>query len=241
LRSGIQGAGGACATYRAMQAAAGSTQYTARPAVDCGASRSDSSIHRTIVDMSPIQSKWPNPVYSSFGSHVAAPGNRCTPTIGALFMTVHAEQCAGCALRETCPQFTRLTRRAFSASVVAATIGAAVAVNDGLAASGATSTAGAAERCPQQQAASDETAGTEVIIENFTFSPNTLTVPVGTEVTWENRDDIPHTVTSNDKTTFASTLLDTGDTFSFTFEAAGTFDYFCSVHPMMTAKVVVQG
>ena len=156
-------------------------------------------------------------------------------------MTVRGEKCAGCAFRETCPQFTRLTRRAFSASVVAATIGAAVAVNDSLAAGSAAPIAGAESRCPQQQAASGETASAAVIIENFTFSPDTLTVPVGTQVTWENRDDIPHTVTSDDKTTFASTLLDTGDTFSFTFDAAGTFDYFCSVHPMMTAKVIVQG
>lgn len=156
-------------------------------------------------------------------------------------MTVREEQCAECALRETCPQFTRLTRRAFSAGVVAVTIGAAVAVNDSLAAGNTAPTADAEEFCPQQQAMSEEATTTAVTIENFTFSPDALTVPVGTEVTWENRDDIPHTVTSNDKTTFASSLLDTGDTFSFTFNAAGTFDYFCSVHPMMTAKVIVQG
>ena len=156
-------------------------------------------------------------------------------------MTVHEAQCAGCALRNQCPQPTRLTRRAFSASVVAVTIGAAIAVNDSLAAGSATPTTDTAPVCPQQQAASEAAASPSVVIENFTFSPDTLTVPVGTEVTWENRDDIPHTVTSNDKTTFASTLLDTGDTFSFTFTTAGTFDYFCSVHPMMTAKVIVQG
>jgi plastocyanin len=156
-------------------------------------------------------------------------------------MTVREEQCAQCAIREQCLQVTRLTRRAFSAGVVAATIGAAVAVNDSLAAGNAAPVTSAEAFCPQQQVASAESANSAVIIENFTFSPDTLTVPVGTEVTWENRDDIPHTVTSNDKTTFASSLLDTGDTFTFTFNAAGTFDYFCSVHPMMTAKVIVQG
>lgn len=160
-------------------------------------------------------------------------------------MTVREVQCAGCALRDQCPRGTLLSRRAFSVGVVAATIGAAIAVNDSFAADNAMdmgvdmSSSGAS--CPQQQAASAETATNAVTIENFTFSPDTLTVPVGTEVTWENRDDIPHTVTSNDKTTFASALLDTEDTFSFTFSEAGTFDYFCSVHPMMTAKVIVQG
>ena len=83
-------------------------------------------------------------------------------------------------------------------------------------------------------------AAPQVIIENFTFSPAELTVAVGTEVTWENRDDIPHTVTSEDKTTFASGFLDTGDRFSIRFTTPGTYPYFCSVHPMMTAKVIVQ-
>lgn len=160
-------------------------------------------------------------------------------------MTVREVQCAGCGFREQCSQGMRLTRRAFSASVVAATIGAAIAVNDSLAADDAMPMSMPMTRsetpCTQQQAATDESAGAAVTIENFTFSPDTLTVPVGTEVTWENRDDIPHTVTSDDKTTFASSLLDTGDTFSFTFNEAGTFDYFCSVHPTMTAKVIVQG
>jgi plastocyanin len=135
-----------------------------------------------------------------------------------------------------------LTRRAFSAGVVAAAWGAAIQGNDSLAASDAAGAAptGGRARCPAQPAAGSTASDTEVIIENFTFSPDTLTVPIGTEVTWENRDDIPHTVTSDDKTTFASSLLDTGDHFSFTFNAAGTFDYFCSVHPMMTAKVIVQ-
>src|SRR5690349_12319237 len=102
-------------------------------------------------------------------------------------MTVREEQCAQCAIREQCLQVTRLTRRAFSAGVVAATIGAAVAVNDSLAAGNAAPTTRAEALCPQQQAASAETANTAVIIENFTFSPDTLTVPVGTEMTWENR------------------------------------------------------
>jgi plastocyanin len=80
---------------------------------------------------------------------------------------------------------------------------------------------------------------TEVKIDNFSFGPSDLTVPVGTTVTWTNRDDIPHTVVSTDKV-FKSKVLDTDEKFSFTFSKAGTYPYFCSIHPKMTGKIVVQ-
>jgi plastocyanin len=80
---------------------------------------------------------------------------------------------------------------------------------------------------------------TEVKIDNFSFGPATLTVPVGTSVTWTNRDDIPHTVASTDGV-FKSKVLDTDEKFSFTFSRAGTYPYFCSIHPKMTGKVIVQ-
>ena len=80
----------------------------------------------------------------------------------------------------------------------------------------------------------------EVKIDNFSFSPAALTVAPGTTVKWTNRDDIPHTVVSDDKTTFKSKVLDTDESFSFTFTKPGTYDYFCSIHPKMTAKVIVQ-
>jgi plastocyanin len=80
---------------------------------------------------------------------------------------------------------------------------------------------------------------TEVKIDNFSFGPATLTVPPGTTVTWTNRDDIPHTVVSTEGA-FKSKVLDSDDKFSFTFTKAGTFPYFCSIHPKMTGKVVVQ-
>jgi len=80
---------------------------------------------------------------------------------------------------------------------------------------------------------------TEVRIDNFSFGPAELTVRVGTTVKWTNRDDIPHTVVSTDKV-FKSKVLDTDETFSFTFSAAGTYPYFCSIHPKMTGQVVVQ-
>jgi plastocyanin len=79
----------------------------------------------------------------------------------------------------------------------------------------------------------------EVKIDNFSFGPGTLTVPAGTTVTWTNRDDIPHTVVSTDGV-FKSKVLDTDEKFSFTFSKAGTFPYFCSIHPKMTGKVIVQ-
>ena len=81
----------------------------------------------------------------------------------------------------------------------------------------------------------------EVKIDNFSFGPAALTVPVGTTVTWTNRDDIPHTVVStDDPKIFKSKVLDTDEKFSFTFSKAGTYPYFCSVHPKMTGKVIVQ-
>lgn len=84
-------------------------------------------------------------------------------------------------------------------------------------------------------------ATSEVKIDNFSFGPATLTVPVGTTVTWTNRDDIPHTVVSSDDAkTFKSKVLDTDEKFSFTFTKPGTYPYFCSIHPKMTGKVIVQ-
>ncbi len=80
---------------------------------------------------------------------------------------------------------------------------------------------------------------TEVKIDNFSFGPAQLKVAVGTTVTWTNRDDIPHTAVSTDKI-FKSKVMDTDEKFSFTFSKPGTYEYFCSIHPKMTGKVVVQ-
>jgi plastocyanin len=87
--------------------------------------------------------------------------------------------------------------------------------------------------------AQQKTETTEVKIDNFSFGPGTLTVPVGTTVTWTNRDDIPHTVVSTEGA-FKSKVLDTDEKFSFTFSKAGTYPYFCSIHPKMTGKVIAQ-
>ncbi len=88
-------------------------------------------------------------------------------------------------------------------------------------------------------AAADKPAGVAVNIDNFSFSSMTLSVPAGTTVTWTNKDDVPHNVVSTDKL-FASPVLDTDEKFSYTFTKPGTYAYYCSIHPKMTAKVVVE-
>lgn len=80
---------------------------------------------------------------------------------------------------------------------------------------------------------------TEIKIDNFSFTPPTITIKAGTEVRWTNRDDIPHTVVADDKS-FKSKALDTDEQFSFTFAKPGTYNYFCSIHPKMAAKIVVE-
>ena len=79
----------------------------------------------------------------------------------------------------------------------------------------------------------------EITIDNFTFTPRELTVAVGTTVKWVNHDDIPHTIVEK-KTTFRSKALDTDDSYSFTFTSAGTFDYFCGLHPHMVGQVIAK-
>jgi plastocyanin len=82
-------------------------------------------------------------------------------------------------------------------------------------------------------------ANAAVKIDNFVFGPQTITVPVGATVTWTNSDDIPHTAVSTDGV-FKSKVMDTDEKFSYTFTKAGTYSYYCSIHPKMTGTVVVQ-
>jgi len=79
-----------------------------------------------------------------------------------------------------------------------------------------------------------------VSIDNFTFTPPSLTVKAGTTVTWINRDDIPHGIASANNAFTKSKALDTDDSYSFTFTTPGTYQYFCYVHPHMTGTIVVQ-
>jgi plastocyanin len=78
-----------------------------------------------------------------------------------------------------------------------------------------------------------------VTIDNFSFTPQQITVKAGDTVTWANHDDIPHTVTSITKA-FNSKALDTDDNFAFTFTTPGSFSYFCALHPHMTGSIVVE-
>ena len=89
--------------------------------------------------------------------------------------------------------------------------------------------------------ASDQpsTANVAIKIDNFVFGPQAITVPVGTTVTWTNSDDIPHTAVSTDGV-FKSKVMETDEKFSYTFTKAGTYSYYCSVHPKMTGQVIVK-
>jgi len=88
--------------------------------------------------------------------------------------------------------------------------------------------------------ANDKALSNEVVIDNFNYRPDKLTVAVGTTVTWINHDDVPHTVVSADQKTIVSPALDTDEKFSYTFTARGTNDYYCSVHPHMKGRIIVR-
>ena len=77
-------------------------------------------------------------------------------------------------------------------------------------------------------------------IKDFAFNPQTLTVKAGEKITWINRDEEPHTVVSVEKQFKKSTALDTDQEFTITADVPGTYTYFCSVHPKMTGRIVVE-
>ena len=80
--------------------------------------------------------------------------------------------------------------------------------------------------------------GHEVGVDNFSFAPATTSVPAGTTITWTNHDDVPHQIVSTEKK-FKSPVLDTDGQFSYRFDDAGAYKYFCSLHPRMTGQIVV--
>jgi plastocyanin len=92
---------------------------------------------------------------------------------------------------------------------------------------------------PRVTANDQPRAANAVKVDNFVFGPQTITVPVGATVTWTNGDDIPHTAVSTDGV-FKSKVMDTDEKFSYTFTKAGTYSYYCSIHPKMTGQVVVK-
>jgi amicyanin len=83
-------------------------------------------------------------------------------------------------------------------------------------------------------------AGNTISIANFAFSPSSLTIKVGTTVTWTNKDSTAHTVTSDTGNVLNSGNMAQNATFSFTFNSAGTFNYHCAIHPNMKGTIVVQ-
>ena len=81
---------------------------------------------------------------------------------------------------------------------------------------------------------------TEVAIDNFSFSTNTLTLPARATVTWINHDNVPHVVASADNQFQKSAVLKSGQGFSHTLVTTGTYSYFCSIHPRITGKIIVK-
>jgi plastocyanin len=80
----------------------------------------------------------------------------------------------------------------------------------------------------------------QVSIDNFTFTPKAMSISAGTQVTWVNKDDVPHQIVSTDKRFTPSPVLDTGQKYAYTFRAPGTYPYFCSIHPTMTGSIAVR-
>jgi plastocyanin len=80
----------------------------------------------------------------------------------------------------------------------------------------------------------------EIAIDNFTFMPRELTVSTGTTVTWVNHDDVPHAIASASHQFRPSPVIDTGQRHALRLTASGTYDYFCSIHPTMTGRIVVR-
>lgn len=123
-----------------------------------------------------------------------------------------------------------MTRTALSNVVRDFRIAIAIVVAAGLATGAAVA---------QQAVAAPDAQSVTVTIDNFTFSPAEITVPVGSVVKWSNHDDIPHSIVGPNGA-FRSAALDTDESYSFAFRVPGTFIYFCGLHPHMTGKVIVK-
>ena len=92
----------------------------------------------------------------------------------------------------------------------------------------------------EKEASADDAKTNQIVIKDFHFTPQTLTVKSGEKITWINRDEEPHTVVSVEKQFKKSAPLDTDQEFTITTGAPGTYTYFCSVHPKMTGTIVVE-
>ncbi len=94
--------------------------------------------------------------------------------------------------------------------------------------------------CSKSDSSTTNPGADEVFIQSFAFNPSTITVPVNTTVTWTNKDAVAHTVTSDTGGLFDSGNLNTNATYAHKFTSAGTFNYHCTIHPTMVARVIVQ-
>jgi len=92
----------------------------------------------------------------------------------------------------------------------------------------------------EKESAANGANKNQIVIKDFHFTPETLTVKSGEKITWINRDEEPHTVVSVEKQFKKSSALDTDQEFTVTAGAPGTYTYFCSVHPKMTGKIIVE-
>lgn len=127
-----------------------------------------------------------------------------------------------------------MNRRLVVAVVVVMALGLVVI---GGCASKTTTTTTKTETSPKATTTTPSGTSTSTVkIVNFTFDPGTITVKPGTEVTWTNEDSVVHTVVG---TGWGSGDIAPGQTYKYTFNTAGTFDYHCKIHPYMTGKVVV--
>lgn len=85
----------------------------------------------------------------------------------------------------------------------------------------------------------DDAAAYAITIKDFAFTPRDLTIRVGSKVTWTNKDEEPHKI-AEANSAFASQPLDTDGDFSYEFDTPGTYEYFCTLHPRMTGKIIVE-
>ena len=135
---------------------------------------------------------------------------------------------------------SRNSRRNMKLAAVGLLLLASALLLLGCGSSAATTTAGGQATTTAGPGTTAAVGGAQVTLQNFAFSPASVTVKVGDTVTWTNKDSAGHTVASDDGTSFTSPTKATGATFSFTFTKTGTYAYHCSIHPSMKGTVVVQ-
>ena len=135
---------------------------------------------------------------------------------------------------------SRNSRRNMKLAAVGLLLLASALLLLGCGSSAATTTAGGQATTTAGPGTTSAAGGAQVTLQNFAFSPASVTVKVGDTVTWTNKDSAGHTVASDGGTSFTSPTMATGATFSFTFTKTGTYAYHCSIHPSMKGTVVVQ-